>query len=193
MRQVAGRMKLELAQYRELAAFAQFASDLDKATRDQLERGGRLTELLKQGQYAPMSLGLQVAEIWAGTNGHLDEVPVARVKEWELGFARYLRSDQKQLLSDIESKKALDDDLIAALTKAVKAYNRQFGVAGAEAEPEEKEEPKQEAAKAEAKPDEERRAAERRGPAERREEGEGKKPESERRNGQRRSKERRGK
>jgi F-type H+-transporting ATPase subunit alpha len=133
MRQVAGRMKLELAQYRELAAFSQFASDLDKATRDQLERGGRLTELLKQAQYSPMPLGIQVAEIWAGTNGQLDKVPVARVKEWEEGFARYLRADQKQLIESIESKKALDDDLLKQLEKAVKTFNRQFGVEGAEA------------------------------------------------------------
>ena len=133
MRQVAGRMKLELAQYRELAAFSQFASDLDKATRDQLERGGRLTELLKQAQYSPMPLGIQVAEIWAGTNGHLDKVPVARVKEWEEGFARYLRADQKPLVESIESKKALDDDLLKQLEKAVKAFNRQFGIEGAEA------------------------------------------------------------
>jgi hypothetical protein len=133
MRQVAGRMKLELAQYRELAAFSQFASDLDKATRDQLERGGRLTELLKQAQYSPMPLGLQVAEIWAGTNGLLDQVPIARVKEWEEGFARFLRSDHKELLSSIESKKALDDDLTKQLEKATKAYNRQFGVDAADA------------------------------------------------------------
>jgi F-type H+/Na+-transporting ATPase subunit alpha len=137
MRQVAGRMKLELAQYRELAAFSQFASDLDKATRDQLERGGRLTELLKQAQYSPMSLGLQVAEIWAGTNGYLDKVSVARVKEWEEGFARFLRADHKELLSSIETKKALDDDLLKQLEKAVKAFNRQFGIEGAEASEEE--------------------------------------------------------
>ena len=132
MRQVAGRMKLELAQYRELAAFSQFASDLDKATRDQLERGGRLTELLKQAQYSPMALGLQVAEIWAGTNGLLDRVTIARVKEWEEGYARFLRADHKDLLSGIESKKALDDDLIKQLEKATKAYNRQFGVEAAD-------------------------------------------------------------
>jgi F-type H+/Na+-transporting ATPase subunit alpha len=132
MRQVAGRMKLELAQYRELAAFSQFASDLDKATRDQLERGGRLTELLKQAQYSPMALGLQVAEIWAGTNGLLDRVPIARVKEWEEGYARFLRADHKDLLSGIESKKALDDELTKQLEKATKAYNRQFGVEAAD-------------------------------------------------------------
>jgi F-type H+/Na+-transporting ATPase subunit alpha len=140
MRQVAGRMKLELAQYRELAAFSQFASDLDKATRDQLERGGRLTELLKQAQYSPMSLGLQVAEIWAGTNGHLDGVAIPKVKEWEEGFARFLRAEHKELLGSIETKKALDDDLLKQLEKAVKAFNRQFGVEGAEAPEEIKEE-----------------------------------------------------
>ena len=143
MRQVAGRMKLELAQYRELAAFSQFASDLDKATRDQLERGGRLTELLKQAQYSPMPLGLQVAEIWAGTNGQLDQVPIPKVKEWEEGYARFLRAEHKALLSDIESKKALDDDLFKQLEKATKAFNRQFGVEVAD-DPEAKEEPKDE-------------------------------------------------
>jgi F-type H+-transporting ATPase subunit alpha len=165
MRQVAGRMKLELAQYRELAAFSQFASDLDKATRDQLERGGRLTELLKQAQYSPMPLGLQVAEIWAGTNGHLDKVSIPRVKEWEEGFARFLRAEHKDLLSTIETKKALDDDLTKQLEKAVKAFNRQFGVEGAEAAEETKAEApggKDGAAKAEAAAEKERKAEEER-------------------------------
>ena len=189
MRQVAGRMKLELAQYRELAAFSQFASDLDKATRDQLERGSRLTELLKQPQYGPVPLGIQVGVIWAGTNGYLDKVPVARVKEWEEGFSRYLRADAKTLVSEVEKKKALDDDLTKQLERAAKAFNRQFGVEGAgaaEAEPEAEEakgEPKAEAGKAEAgkaepearpakaesaEPDEERRSSKDRREAERR-------------------------
>jgi F-type H+-transporting ATPase subunit alpha len=175
MRQVAGRMKLELAQYRELAAFSQFASDLDKATRDQLERGGRLTELLKQAQYSPMPLGLQVAEIWAGTNGHLDKVAIPRVKEWEEGFARFLRAEHKELLGSIESKKALDDDLTKQLEKAVKAFNRQFGVEGveetkAEAAEETKEEARDEDAgtKAEAAEKERKAEEERRKNAERR-------------------------
>jgi len=186
MRQVAGRMKLELAQYRELAAFSQFASDLDKATRDQLERGGRLTELLKQAQYSPMPLGLQVAEIWAGTNGHLDKVSVPRVKEWEEGFARFLRAEHKELLSSIETKKALDDDLTKRLEKAVKAFNRQFGVEGVETEDdaqedssESKDGPKEEAgaveqaksaaaAEKERKAEEERRKAQERRRKERR-------------------------
>ncbi|GAC1656720.1 MAG: F0F1 ATP synthase subunit alpha [Candidatus Dormibacteraceae bacterium] len=152
MRQVSGRMKLELAQYRELAAFAQFASDLDKATRDQLDRGARLTELLKQPQYAPVSLALQVLTIWAGTNGYLDKVPVNRVREWEEGFSRFLRGDHKGLLDSIEEKKALDDGLFEEMKKAVNAFNRQFGVEGAEAEAEPKakgDAPKSEAPKGE--------------------------------------------
>jgi F-type H+-transporting ATPase subunit alpha len=186
MRQVAGRMKLELAQYRELAAFSQFASDLDKATRDQLERGSRLTELLKQPQYAPVPLGIQVGVIWAGTNGYLDKVPVARVREWEEGFSRYLRADGKALLGEIEKKKALDDDLLKQLERAAKAFNRQFGVEGAEAaeaatetepakaEPAKAEPAKAEPAKAEATPSaaqaKERRANQERRQAERRSE-----------------------
>jgi F-type H+-transporting ATPase subunit alpha len=167
MRQVAGRMKLELAQYRELAAFSQFASDLDKATRDQLERGARLTELLKQPQYAPVPLGIQVGVIWAGTSGYLDKVPVARVREWEEGFGRYLRSDAKDLVAEIESKKALDDGLLKKLARAATTFNRQFGVEGAEAAEEEPEPTKAEAAAA---PAEERRSSQERRRAERRSE-----------------------
>jgi ATP synthase alpha/beta chain, C terminal domain len=108
---------------------------------------------LKQAQYSPMPLGLQVAEIWAGTNGHLDKVAIPRVKEWEEGFARFLRADHKDLLSSIETKKALDDDLTKQLEKAVKAFNRQFGVEDAEAAEEpkgEQTEEKDAGAKAEA-------------------------------------------
>ena len=155
MRQVAGQMRLELAQYRELAAFAQFASDLDKATRDQLERGARLTELLKQPQYAPLELSVEVCEIHAGTKGFLDKVPVPRVVEWEQGFARFMRAERGELMKEIEEKKALDDDLLKKVENAIKAFNRQFGVEGAGA-------PEEEKPKAEAKPEEERRQAERR-------------------------------
>jgi F-type H+-transporting ATPase subunit alpha len=130
MRQVAGRMKLELAQFRELAAFAQFASDLDRSTREQLERGQRLTELLKQKQYEPVSVGLQVATIFAGTRGHLDKVPVNRVVEWKAGFARYMRGEHKDLLEQIEEKKALDEGLEKQIGEAIEAFNRQFGVEG---------------------------------------------------------------
>jgi F-type H+/Na+-transporting ATPase subunit alpha len=130
MRQVAGQLRLDLAQYRELAAFAQFASDLDTQTRNQLERGARLTELLKQEKYQPVPLAEQVAVIYAGTQGHLDKVPVARVREWEAGFVRFLRSDQAALLAEIEKKQALDDGLFEQLKAAISKFNNQFGVEG---------------------------------------------------------------
>jgi F-type H+/Na+-transporting ATPase subunit alpha len=130
MRQVAGQLRLDLAQYRELAAFAQFASDLDTQTRNQLERGARLTELLKQDKYQPVPLAEQVAVIYAGTQGHLDKVPVARVREWEAGFVRFLRSEQKALLSEVEKKQALDDGMFEQLKAAISTFNNQFGVEG---------------------------------------------------------------
>ncbi|HXD82729.1 MAG TPA: F0F1 ATP synthase subunit alpha [Candidatus Acidoferrum sp.] len=129
MRQVAGQLRLDLAQYRELAAFAQFASDLDTATRNQLERGARLTELLKQDKYQPVPLAEQVAVLYAGTQGFLDKVPVARVREWEAGFVRFLRSEEADLLSEIEKQKALDDKLFERLKAAISTFNHQFGVA----------------------------------------------------------------
>ena len=134
MRQVAGQLRLDLAQYRELAAFAQFASDLDTATRNQLERGARLTELLKQDKYQPVPLAEQVALIYAGTQGYLDKVPTARVREWEASFARFLRSEHKDLLADIEKQKALDEKLFERLKAAISTFNHQFGVEGAKAE-----------------------------------------------------------
>src|SRR5205823_8944821 len=128
MRQVAGQMRLDLAQYRELAAFAQFASDLDTATRNQLERGARLTELLKQDKYQPVSLGLQVAALYAGTQGYVDKVPTARVREWEAGFIRFMKSERPGVIEEIDEKKALDDALFERLKAAISTYNHQFGV-----------------------------------------------------------------
>src|SRR5438477_614174 len=107
MRQVAGKLRLDLAQYRELAAFAQFASDLDTQTRNQLERGARLTELLKQDKYQPVPLGEQVAVLYAGTQGHADKVPVNRVREWESGFVRLLKGERPGLVAEIETDKGL--------------------------------------------------------------------------------------
>jgi len=130
MRQVAGQLRLDLAQYRELAAFAQFASDLDTATRNQLERGARLTELLKQDKYEPVPLGEQVAAIYAGTQGFLDKVPTAKVREWEAGFTRFLKSERPAVLAEIEKKKALDDGLFERLKAAISTFNHQFGVEG---------------------------------------------------------------
>jgi F-type H+/Na+-transporting ATPase subunit alpha len=130
MRQVAGQLRLDLAQYRELAAFAQFASDLDTQTRNQLERGARLTELLKQDKYLPVPLAEQVAVIYAGTQGYLDKVPVARVREWEAGFLRFLKGEGSGVLAEIEKKKELDDGLFERLKAAISTFNHQFGVEG---------------------------------------------------------------
>ncbi len=130
MRQVAGQMRLDLAQYRELAAFAQFASDLDSATRHQLERGARLTELLNQDKYQPVALGQQVATIYAGTQGYLDKVPTAKVKDWEAAFARFLKTERPGVLQEIEEKQALDDALFARLKAAISTFNHQYGVEG---------------------------------------------------------------
>jgi F-type H+-transporting ATPase subunit alpha len=127
MRQVAGRLRLDLAQYRELAAFAQFASDLDKATRDQLNRGEKTTEVLKQPQFQPLPVEKQVAILWAVTNGHLDDVPTTRVRDFETGFYRFLESAYEGVLPGIASEKALSDDLVKLLTKAVAEFKQQGG------------------------------------------------------------------
>ncbi|MSR06662.1 MAG: F0F1 ATP synthase subunit alpha [Gemmatimonadetes bacterium] len=122
MKQVAGRLRLEYAQFRELAAFAQFASDLDQATQRQLARGERIVEILKQPQYQPVAVEKQIAIIYAVTNGHLDEVPVAKVRVWESDFYKYLESSQAALLNGIRTKKALDDELTAQMKKAIESF-----------------------------------------------------------------------
>merc|ERR1719277_2009716 len=111
MKQVAGSMKLELAQYREVAAFAQFGSDLDAATQQLLNRGVRLTELLKQGQYVPMDIAEQVTTIYAGVRGHLDKMDPARVTEFEQGFLQHIRSNRQDLLNGIKSAGQLTPEL----------------------------------------------------------------------------------
>jgi F-type H+/Na+-transporting ATPase subunit alpha len=136
MRQVAGKLRLDLAQYRELAAFAQFASDLDKATRDQLTRGRALTEILKQPQFQPLPVEKQVAIIWTATNGFLDDVAPEKIRDFETGFYRFLDSEHAKLLPAIASEKALSDELAAELEKAVKAFKHQGGYGtDADAEP----------------------------------------------------------
>ncbi len=122
MKQVAGRLRLDLAQYRELEAFAQFGSDLDQATLRQLARGQRLVEVLKQPQYATMEVAEQVEIIFAATNGYLDDVQVAAVSAWESGFHQYMAATHPDLAQEIRAKKVLADDLIARLRKAVEAY-----------------------------------------------------------------------
>ena len=131
MNKVAGRMKSELAQYRELAAFAQFASDLDAGTRRQLERGQRLTQLLVQGQFEPIHVGVQVCAVYAGTRGYLDKVPVNRVQEWRNALGRYLEADRGALLESIENEQKWDEDAERQVREAIEAFNKQFGVEGA--------------------------------------------------------------
>ncbi len=127
MKQVAGKMKLDLAQFRELAAFAQFGSDLDKATREQLERGQRLTELLKQPQFEPMRLDRQVMMLYVATNGHIDDVPVAKVRAFESAFLRYMDASHPELGEKILAKKEIDAESEVALKKAI----QDFKLAGA--------------------------------------------------------------
>ena len=126
MKQVAGQLKLDLAQYGELKAFAQFAADLDARTRATLERGQRMTELLKQPQYEPVSLAHQVVAIWTATRGHMDDVEVSRVTDFERALIRYMDAEQKDLVAAIAEKKALDDDLEKKLGDAVVAFKKGY-------------------------------------------------------------------
>src|SRR6516164_6972482 len=126
MRQVAGTLKLELAQYRELAAFAQFGSDLDKATQAQLNRGQRLVELLKQNQFSPLPFSKQILIIMAGTGGFLDDMPVNQVREFEKELFKYVESTNPGILRTIMEKKILDDQLKAQLQGVIKEAKQQF-------------------------------------------------------------------
>jgi F-type H+-transporting ATPase subunit alpha len=126
MRQVAGSLRLDMAQFRELAAFAQFGSDLDKATLAQLNRGQRLTEVLKQDQYVPLPVEKQIALIFAGTNGLLDDLDVPDVRAFEQYFYRYLDTSQPALLQKIRERKALDDEIRGELQKAIKEAKERF-------------------------------------------------------------------
>src|SRR3954470_18879895 len=131
MRQVAGTLRLDLAQYRELAAFAQFGSDLDKSTQQQLNRGARLVEILKQGQYSPLSVAQQVVIIYAGTNGQLDAVPVADIGRFQTGLASFMETKRPGILQRIAEKKTLDDALKAELNDALTDYAKVFADAKA--------------------------------------------------------------
>jgi len=126
MRQVAGKLRLDLAQYRELAAFAQFGSDLDRATQQQLARGQRMVELLKQGQYQPLPVEKQVVIIFAGTQGLLDDVPVDAVRDFETFFHGWLERKQPQILAEIRDKREISDALRETLTKAVNDAKAEF-------------------------------------------------------------------
>ena len=125
MKKVSGTLKLELAQYRAMEAFAMFASDLDDATKAQLTRGSRLTELLRQPQYTPYAVEEQVVSIWAGTSGHLDDIEVSDVLRFEEGFIEYLRH-KTSVLTDIASSGKLEDDTVAALKTAVADFKQGF-------------------------------------------------------------------
>ena len=125
MKKVSGTLKLELAQYRSMEAFAMFASDLDDATKAQLTRGSRLTELLRQPQYTPYAVEEQVVSIWAGTSGHLDDIEISDVLRFEEGFIEYLRH-KTSVLTDIASSGKLEDDTVAALKSAVADFKQGF-------------------------------------------------------------------
>ncbi len=126
MKKVAGPLKLDLAQYRALAAFAQFAGDLDKATRDQLNRGERLSEIVKQPQYQPLPVEKQVVILYAATTGKLDDVPVPRVKEFEIQFYRFLETERPTILEELARTKALSDEIAASLDDAIDAFRLSF-------------------------------------------------------------------
>jgi F-type H+-transporting ATPase subunit alpha len=126
IKQVGSTLKLDLAQYRDLAAFAQFGSDLDKTTQNQLNRGQRLTELLKQPQFQPLTAEKQVIILFAGTQGYLDDIKVPSIRAFEDGLYKYLDSGQTALMNDIATKKSLDDDLKRRIGDALKEYKANF-------------------------------------------------------------------
>ena len=122
MKQVAARLRLDMAAFRELAAFAQFGSDLDAATQAQLGRGQRMQEILKQPQYAPMSLENEVIVLFAGTNGYADKVPVEKMRQWELDLVRYMETTYPEVGKSITAENKITDDNRAALVKALDAF-----------------------------------------------------------------------
>ena len=126
VRQVAGALRLDMAQYRDLAAFAQFGSELDKATQSQLSRGQRLTEVLKQNQYSPLPVEKQVMIIFAATNGYMDDVEVSDCRRWEAEFHTFMDSSYKGLLARLVEKKAFDDAMKAEMVAAIKAFKERF-------------------------------------------------------------------
>jgi F-type H+-transporting ATPase subunit alpha len=126
MKKIAGNLRLDLAQYRSLAAFAQFSSDLDEATKKQIDRGARMTELLKQGQNVPMPVERQIALIWAGTSGQLDDVPVNRIAQFEKEFLDYLDGRFAKTLEKIKKEKQMTEEIVKELTQAVVDFKKMF-------------------------------------------------------------------
>jgi len=130
MKSVAGRLKLELAQYREMAAFAQFASDLDQVTRNQLERGARLVEILKQGQYVPLAVEKQIVIIYAATKGYVDKLEIGQIAAYEKGLSDFVEKKHPQIYENLRTKKALDDKSEELLKKALDEFASAFGKSG---------------------------------------------------------------
>jgi F-type H+/Na+-transporting ATPase subunit alpha len=126
MRSVSGTLRLDLAQYRELAAFAQFGSDLDKTTQAQLNRGKRLVEILKQGQYAPLRVGLQTASVYAGTKGFLDNLAVEAVRPFEAALHQHLQDEHAELVGKLETSPKFDAEIEGALRQALTAFKEQY-------------------------------------------------------------------
>jgi F-type H+-transporting ATPase subunit alpha len=126
MKQVAGTLRLDLAQYRDLAAFAQFGSDLDKATQAQLNRGQRLTEILKQPQYTPMPVEQQVLIIWTATKGLIDDIAIEHLKKFELGLQAFVENTKPDLLGKIRDRKKLDDEIEGEMRTAVTEFKERF-------------------------------------------------------------------
>jgi F-type H+-transporting ATPase subunit alpha len=141
MKSVAGRLRLDLAQYRELEAFASFSSDLDAASRATLERGQRLVELLKQGQYSPFPVEREVVSLWLGTTGKLDRVPVGDVRRFEAEFLDFIGRGNNDIFDAIRGSKALSDDTVDSLERAVKEFYGQFTTSEGESLQEEDVEP----------------------------------------------------
>ena len=126
MKQVAGRIKLDLAQFRELAAFAQFGSDLDAKTQAQLERGKRIVEVFKQPQYNPIAVELQAAILWTVQNGHMDDVPVDKIKDFQAKLMDYLSNRKTELVGKIQKEKADTDPIAADLKAAVTEFKQTY-------------------------------------------------------------------
>jgi F-type H+-transporting ATPase subunit alpha len=126
MRQVAGKLRLDMAQYNNLAAFAQFGSELDKVSQAQLARGERMVELLKQDQYSPLTVEKQVISLYAGTNGFVDDIPTASIRRFESELLSFIERRQSDLLKTIADKKTIDDALKPKLEAAIKEFKQQF-------------------------------------------------------------------
>jgi F-type H+/Na+-transporting ATPase subunit alpha len=133
MKSVAGRLRLDLAQYRELEAFSAFGSDLDKASKAQLERGARLVELLKQPQYQPFSVERQVVSVWSGTTGQLDDVPVEDIRRFEKEFLDYVEHRHKGIYDAITSSGQLSDDTVQSLEQAIGDFKKTFDTSSGQA------------------------------------------------------------